>query len=389
MPGFEVFGEEERAALNEIFDKSGGVVFAHGFGPMRNEIYRVRDFETAFAKKMNSKHGQAVSSGTAALSVALSALGLAPGDEFITQSHTFIATAEAGVLLGAKPVIVDIDDSLNMDPAALEAAITPKTKAIIPVHMLGVGAHMDGIMAVANKHGIAVLEDAAQALGGTYKGKHLGTFGKIGSYSTDSGKTLNTGEGGMVVTSDEELYIAMRSYHDHGHEYSKTLGRGQEAALGIGFNFRMSEMQGAVGIVQLGKLDYIIEKHRENKGRIKSALSGLPIKFRTIPNPDGDISDSLTFFLETPEDAQKVVAHMAKNGIGTKNIPDALNWHFSRNWSHMAPYLGMSEAAIANGWQQSHDLLSRAVAMPIMVKMEDERIEKIISTVTDAVNSIG
>ena len=149
MPGFEVFGKEEREAIAEIFELNGGIIFAHGFDAMRNDVYRVREYEHAFSNTMNAKYGQAVSSGTAAIKVALKALGVGPGDEVITQAYTFVATVEAIFETGATPVIVDIDDTLNMDPVALKLAITPDTRVIIPVHMMGEAADMDAIMIIA------------------------------------------------------------------------------------------------------------------------------------------------------------------------------------------------------------------------------------------------
>jgi 8-amino-3,8-dideoxy-alpha-D-manno-octulosonate transaminase len=197
MPGFEVFGDEELAAITDLFKQNGGIVFAHGFDAMRKGIYKVREYERAFADKIGIKHAQAVSSGSAALKVALDALDVGRGDEVITQAFTFVATVEAIRETGATPIIVDIDDTLGMSAAAFEAAITPRTKAVIPVHMMGEPADMDPILGIARKHNIAVLEDAAQAVGASYKGKNTGTLGDIGAFSTDAGKTLNTAEGGL------------------------------------------------------------------------------------------------------------------------------------------------------------------------------------------------
>src|ERR1043166_3937167 len=157
MPGFEVFGEDERKAINELFDANGGILFAHGFDAMRKGVYRVREFEAATAKKFGVPHAQAVSSGSSALRVALAALGVGPGDEVIIPAFTFVATAEAVIQSGAAMVVVDIDDSLNMDPKAFRAAITKRTKAVIPVHMMGAPADMDPILAAAKEHGIKVV----------------------------------------------------------------------------------------------------------------------------------------------------------------------------------------------------------------------------------------
>ncbi|MGD0024841.1 MAG: DegT/DnrJ/EryC1/StrS family aminotransferase [Xanthobacteraceae bacterium] len=383
MPGFELFGEEERQAVNEIFDKAGGIVFAHGFDAMRNGIYKVREFERGFAAKMGVKHAQAVSSGTAAIKVGLQSLGVGPGDEVITQAFTFVATVEAIKETGAMPVVVDVNDTLNMDPKALAAAITPRTKAVVPVHMMGECAEMDEIMAIARRRNLLVMEDAAQALGASYHGRLAGTMGDVGAYSTDAGKTLNTGEGGLVVTNDEQRFVMARAFHDHGHEYSKTKGRGEEGALCYGFNHRMTEMQGAVGIAQLAKLDTIVGRQRQNKAMLTERLQSLPVAFRRSPDPTGDLADTLVFYLPDRSRTAAFVSSMRAKGLGTKNLPDAIGWHFSKHWTHVMKdhplYGGKTETA----WTKSADLLERSVAIAIMVKMDETRIDKIASALLD------
>ncbi len=376
MPGFEVFGEEERQAINELFDINGGILFAHGFDAMRKGVYRVREFEAAFAARMSAPYAQAVSSCTAALLTGLKALGVGPGDEVILPCFTFVATCEAVIHTGATPVIVDVDASLNMDPAALEAAITPRTKVAVPVHMMGAPADLDPIMAVAAKHGIKVLEDTAQGCGGTYKGRPLGTIGDVGAFSFDAGKVIITGEGGMVICRDEATFRTARAYHDHGHEYSQTIGRGQEGALCDGFNFRMTELQGAIGLVQLGKLDMILARQRENKKRLLAEIAELPYQRRVI-NDQGELGDAIIFFLDTAEQAGRFVAGMAREGLGTKNLPDAMRWHFAANWEHMFKKYGWYADSYQTQWSRSADLLTRAVALPVMVKMTDARIAEI------------
>lgn len=378
MPGFELFGEEERQALNDIFDNAGGIVFAHGFDAMRNGHFKVREFEKAFAAKMGATHGQAVCSGTAAIKVALKALGIGVGDEVITQAYTFVATVEAIFEVGATPVIVDVDETLNMDPVSLEAAITDKTRAIIPVHMMGEAAEMDPIMAIAKKHGLLVMEDTAQALGATYNGVRAGTIGDAGAFSTDAGKTLNTGEGGLVITSNEDIYLQARGYHDHGHEYSTTLGRGEEGAICRGFNYRMTEMQGAVGLAQLAKLEIIISRQRDNKAALMEGLKGLPFEFRRSPDASGDIGDTIVTYMPNRETSVKFVNAMREKGLGTKNLPDAIGWHFSKHWTHMLNDHPLYGGKVEGSWDKSADILERSVALAVMVKMDDARINQII-----------
>jgi 8-amino-3,8-dideoxy-alpha-D-manno-octulosonate transaminase len=382
MPGFELFGEEERQAINEIFDKNGGVIFAHGFDAMRNGVYKVREFERAFAAQLGIRHAQAVSSGTAAIKVALQSLGVGPGDEVITQAFTFVATVESIRETGATPIVVDVNDTLNMDPQAFRAAITPRTKVVVPVHMMGECAEMDEIMTIAKAHNILVMEDAAQALGATYFGKPAGTMGAVGAYSTDAGKSLNTGEGGMVVTDDEQRFVMARALHDHGHEYSTTKGRGEEGALCYGFNFRMTELQGAIGIAQLGKLKTIVSRQRENKAKLMKRLQALPVSFRRSADPAGDLSDTIVFYLPNRERAAAFVAGMRAKGLGTKNLPDAIGWHFSKHWRHLMSGHPLYDGKCDTAWSKSADLLERSVAIPVMVKMDDARIDHVASMLT-------
>jgi 8-amino-3,8-dideoxy-alpha-D-manno-octulosonate transaminase len=377
MPGFEVFGEEERNAINELFDLNGGVIFAHGFDAMRKGVYRVREFEKAFASRMGVPYAQAVSSGSAAVKIGLIASGVVAGDEVIVPAFTFVATVEAVLEVGAVPVIVDVDDTLNISPSAFEAAITPKTRAVVPVHMLGAPAEMDQILAIAARHNLKVMEDNAQGCGGSYKGQLLGTMGCAGSFSLDAGKTIMTGEGGMVLTRDETVYVRSRAFHDHGHEYSATMGRGQEGALMVGFNYRMTELQGAIGLVQLKKMDMILKAQRENKRKLKSQLVDLPVVFRRILDEEGELSDAIVFFLESRDLATRFAQRMGQEGLGTKNLPDAMNWHFAGRWEHMRDRLPGSSEPWQTRWGKSADLLERSIALPVMVKMTDQRIDEI------------
>ncbi len=381
MPGFELIGKEEKGAVDQVFDK-GGVLYRYGLDDRRKNIFRVDKFEQEIAKKQGVKYCLCVCNGTAALKLALFGLGIKPGDEVITQSFTFIATVEAILELGAKPVICEVDKSLNMDPIDLEKKITDKTKVIIPVHMAGVSAKMDEIMVIAQKHNIPVLEDSAQALGGMYKGKHLGTIGEAGIYSLDIGKIITCGEGGLLVTDNEEVYLKAREYSDHGHEQNPDFPRGEDTRRFWGFNYKITEIQGAVGLAQLKKLDYILKKQKENKSRIKQAISDISnIEFRELPDSDGDASDALIFFAENSEKAKKFAELLKERGLGTKNLPDAINWHFAGTWNHIFSPDELN-------FPQSESILRRAIAIPIMVVMDDETIEKIIKAIKEISSQI-
>jgi len=379
MPGFELVGEEERAAIMELFD-DGGILFRHGFDAMRKDRYRVVEFEKAFAARVGSKHALAVTSGTAALKVALKAMGVGAGDEVITQSFTFIATAEAIADVGAKPVIVNIDDTLNMDPGELEGAITSRTRAILPVHMLGVAADMDAITTIAKSYDLPVLEDNCESLGADWDGKPLGSGGTACAYSLDFGKVITTGEGGMVTTDNEELYKLAKEYHDHGHESNPNLPRGRDTRRIHGFNFRMTELQGAVGLAQVQKLNFIVETNRRNYARLEEGLKGIPgLTFRTIPTKCKPLCDTFIFELPTVEIAQDFVKLMGEQGLGTKNVPDAIEWHFAGYWDHLFQSYGVGKEELWQSTLPSYQRLSRCVSLPVMVKHTPELIDQNIA----------
>jgi len=245
MPGNEVFGKEEVKEVMDVLDT--GVLMRYGFDKERRGIFKVRQFEEEFACYMGAPYALGVTSGSTALKVALAALDVCPGDEVIVPAFTFMATYEAVLEVGAIPVMADIDETLNLDPAAIKACRTAHTKAVIPVHMCGVGARIEDIAREAKAAGLKVLEDNAQSCGGTIHGKKLGTFGDMGTFSFDYYKTITTGEGGMLITNNKSLADRAEWYHDHGHDHNPHVSRAEEGRSILGFNFRMNEFQGAVG----------------------------------------------------------------------------------------------------------------------------------------------
>jgi 8-amino-3,8-dideoxy-alpha-D-manno-octulosonate transaminase len=388
MPGFELIGKKEQTAVNDVFEKSGGVLFAHGFDARRNNIFRVRDFETKFAQKLQGRRAAACTSGTAAQYIAMKSLGITAGDEVITQSFTFIATIEAIMACGAKPIIVDINETYNMSPQSLEAAITEKTKLIIPVHMLGNLAEMDEINKIAKRYKIPVLEDACEALGATYKGKSAGLLSDVGVFSLDFGKTITTGEGGMVISNNEDLISKCFKFIDHGHDSDLSLPRGQDTAVAYGFNYRMMELQAAVGLVQIDRLSHIVESNRRHKKIIKDELSAFSdkIKFRKITD-EGELADTIIFNLESSKLSDKLVIKLGEEGLGTKNVPDAMRWHFTKYftqiWENTNYYQNNSTA-----WSISDKLLSRSVSLPIMVNWTESDLNRITNSLKKILSSI-
>jgi len=380
MGGAELIGKEEKEMVSEVIDR--GVLFRYGFNEKRKNIFRTLEFEEAFKKYMGCSFALGVSSGSAALRVSLAALGIRKGDEVITQSFTFVATIEAILESGAVPVITEVDKSLNMDPSDLESKITEKTKVIIPVHMLGVPARLNEIMAIGRKKNIPVLEDSCQACGSSYHGKKTGTLGLMGTYSFDYVKTLTTGEGGMVVSNEKRLYDLARYYHDHGHEHNPEVPRGEDSHSITGFNYRMNEIQGAMGLAQLSRLDYVLAQQRKNKAAIKNAIANIPgIEFRDQPDPAGDGGDTLAFFLPNAQTAQAFNQSLAKRKVDTKILPSAMNWHFVGNWNHIIEFCRPYRL---DAWPKSEKLLKRAIALPISVLMSPEQIQRVTDGVQQA-----
>ena len=383
MPGYEVIGEEEKKALNEIFDESNGVLYRYGFDKIRNNRYRVSEFEEEVKKVTHARFAHATSSGTSALIASLLALDVKPGDEVITQSHTFIATVEAILAVGATPVIANIDETLNMDPESFEELITENTKVVIPVHMSGCAADLTTIEAIARRNDIKILEDNAQSFGGVIGNNYLGTYGDVGILSFDPGKPITTGEGGMVLTNNEEIYKRVRAISDHGHKYLEGIPRGEDTARCLGYNFKMNELQGAVGLAQIKKLGNILHAQRENKRKILQGISSIPnIEFRKIINPEGDISDSVSFMLKDEKTADEFVKKWTEAGFGTKNLPDALNWHFAGLWFHLDMGLPLDNL------EPSYNILKRTVSIPVNVKMDDKKITEIILKISEITKNL-
>ena len=375
MPGFEIIGKEEKLELNSIF-KNGSVLFRHGFEARRNGTYKVRQFENDFKNKFKSNYSLAVSSGTSALRVALATLDL-KNDEVITQAFTFVATVEAIVEARAKPIITEIDETLNMDPNDLLKKITKKTKAVIVVHMLGVPANLDKITKICRKKKICLIEDTAWGCGGKFKNKFLGTWGQIGTFSFDFAKNITTGEGGMILFKNKKDYQKAIAWHDHGHENNPKKQRWEDTRKSSGFNFRMTELQGAVGIAQLKKLNIIIKKHRNNKNDIWRLISkNKEIIQRKIPKGSYETADALIIKLENKNLALKLRKELLKFNISTKILPEAYTWHFASTWSHIKE-LKKQYKNLENNFSKSKKIIEKCVSIPIFFNMKHDFSNKI------------
>ncbi|WP_310991718.1 DegT/DnrJ/EryC1/StrS family aminotransferase [Aequorivita marina] len=333
MPGFEIFGAEERKQVNEVLET--GVLMRYGFDGMRNNHWKAKEFETAFAKRMDAEYCQLVSSGTAALTVALASAGIGAGDEVIMPTFTFVASFESILALGAVPVLVDIDDTLTLDPKAVEAAITDKTRCVMPVHMCGSMADLKALKAICKKHNLILLEDACQAIGGTYDGKPLGSYGDLGCFSFDYVKTITCGEGGAVLTNNKKYALHADHYQDHGHDHIGN-DRGAETHPFLGYNFRISELNAAVGLAQLDKLDEILKTQKENYTILRNALEDIEgVTFRNVPEGGEENYSFLSFFLPTEELTKKAHKALSEAGVDACFYWYSNNWHYINGWEHL------------------------------------------------------
>ncbi|MFA6480293.1 MAG: DegT/DnrJ/EryC1/StrS family aminotransferase [Victivallaceae bacterium] len=311
--GAHFIDEKELAAVSRVI-KSRSLFRYYGFD-LQNEVSKL---EKEFASYIGSKHAIAVSSGTGALQVALGALGVGPGDEIILPGYFWVATVGAVVRSGAIPVLVDSDDTFSLDPSKVEAKITPRTKAIIIVHMGGVIGHIKELVKVARKHNLKVLEDCAQATGASQAGIKAGAFGDIGIYSFQFNKNITSGEGGMIVCNDTKLYNRAFAIHDLGYprnDAGRLVFDNKETQL-WGVGCRMSELTGAVARVQLNKLDRICKNMRTAKNLIKDKIDGIKgITASKVIDPDGDSGNFLLLTFDNRKMSLDFVGRLRAEGI--------------------------------------------------------------------------
>lgn len=384
MPGFEIIGEEERAAVAKVMES--GVFMRYGFDGPRQGHWPSLELEKALQQKLGVAHAHVCSSGTAAVFSALAACGVGAGDEVIVPPFTFVADIEAVLWLGAIPVFAEIDETLCLDPRSVEAKFSGKTRAVLVVHMCGAMARVDQLAALCERKGVPLIEDTAQAVGATYSGKALGTFGRAGCYSFDYVKTITCGEGGAVVTNDPELYDCVQAFTDHGHDH-KGKDRGADQHPLIGLNFRISELHAAVGLAQVAKLDSILETQRRHKAFLKEGLQGIPgVTFRDVPDPAGDSATFLTFFLPTEEQARTKAGELAAAGVDACFYWYDNNWHYHRRWDHFKNLTSPAALAVKQaGWltdlhsidtPQSDAVLGRAICMLIKLSWTEADLEQ-------------
>jgi 8-amino-3,8-dideoxy-alpha-D-manno-octulosonate transaminase len=396
--GMLIDKEEEQAVLESLRAKRLFRYYGPNPGPSK-----AAQLEEQFAAFMGAGYGLAVTSGTAALICSLISLGVGPGDEVIVPAYTWIATAAAVVAVGAVPVIAEVDESLTLDPVDLELKITPFTRAVIPVHMRGGPCRMDRIMAVARKHDLKVIEDAAQADGASFQGRRLGNWGDVGAFSLQFNKIATSGEGGMLITSDQKVWERATMYHDvvGGHR-----NHVPEASILPGVNFRMPELLAAVALVQLGKLDGMLMAMRRNKQVLKDSLSGAAaqkgVRFRTIHDAAGDAAIALIFYLPEREQALRVAEALNAEGAPSFVMysPDQVDYHIYQHWS---PIMNQRTWTPEGGPWKNHprkvtyeremcprtlDLLGRAIHLDVSPSLTNTNLEELCEALEKALRTI-
>ncbi len=326
-PGSYLIGEEEKKALLEVIE--AGYLFRYGDKSDPGFLARVWQFEKEVSKYLGIRYTVAVNSGTSALWIALCALGIGPGDEVVVPGYTFISSITSIIYARAVPVLVEIDETLDLDPEDVKKKITPRTKAIMLVHMLGNPGHIDEIRKIAQENNLYLIEDCAQAFGAKYKGSFVGNYGDIATYSFNIFKTITAGDGGMLAMNNEDFYKRSFAIHDQGHlPLRKGVEQGSRTVIGL--DFRMAELAAAVLLAQLKKVEGIKERLKEKKRRFKERIKDIKgLSFRTLPDPDGELGTILTVFLPDEEVARKV-----GDELGCGVVADS-GWHVYNNMEHI------------------------------------------------------
>ena len=389
------FGQEELDAIARVLET--GWLFR--YGGETTALRQVEQFEARFAERMQVPHAVAVTSGTAALICALVGLGIGPGDEVIVPGYTFIASAAAVVDVGAVPVIAEVDETLTMDVQDVRAKISPHTRAIIPVHMTGIPCNLEPILDLAREHDLYVIEDACQAIGGSYQGQPLGSMGHAGAFSLNFYKIIGVGEGGVAITRDRTVYDRMRMYHDCGVSFwGKQDGVASDLIPGI--NYRMSEVLGAFALVQLGRLDSFLAGMRPIKKDVYQAVRGA-LSPAPQNDPDGDCGTTLHLQFDSTEAAVRFEAALKERGVGASRPINTgrhvySNWEFIMNKSNVSPRWDVWGAPHYTGdvdyapdmCPHTLDILARTVAISTDPFWTPEEVAGLVARLLDAAEAI-
>jgi 8-amino-3,8-dideoxy-alpha-D-manno-octulosonate transaminase len=394
MAGTELFGNEERKEVMDVLET--GILFRYNHDSQRGGVWKARTFEEEFSKYLGAKHTHFCASGTAADAISLAVCGIGYGDEVIVPPYTFIAPIEAVLLAGAIPVFAEIDETLCLSPEGIEKAITPRTKAVLLIQVFGSMGRMEEIQSVCEKHNLVLIEDAAPALGGSYKGKMLGNFGKVSAFSFDFYKIITAGEGGAIATNDDEIYDRAYKYSDHGHDHIGDV-RGAEQHPILGFNFRGSELGAAVVLAQLRKLPYMISKQREHQAALKKVIAEFPeITPRLVPDEEGDSATFLSFFLPDGEKAVKTFEEFQKAGLSA-SYWYRNNFHYHRQWGHLKemksifnlPVMAMKERPDYKNLSvpKSDAIMQKLMMTQIMVNWSEEEVNGLAEKMRSALKT--
>jgi len=392
-PGGLEIGEPEKRQILEALDRK--YLFRY-YRPDEHPS-KVAEFERRFAEKFGCRYALMTNSCTSALIAALMACEVGPGDEVIVPAYTYWSSVSAVLAAKAIPVIVEVDESLTIDVDDLAAKVTDQTKAVMPVHMRGAPCRMDRVMQIAAERKLVVIEDNAQAMGGSFQGRKLGTFGGCGCFSLQYYKIITAGEGGVVATDDERLFIRVQSIHD-----SAACWRPDRFAparwpweLSYGFDFRASELEGALALAQLQRLDELIERMRARKAAVKQAVGRIDgIAYRRLNDPAGDTAVCLIFFVPDAPLAARFVRALQAEGVAASHVyhPDIPDWHVFAHWQHLfakatptaegcpftCPYYkGKLPEYSADMCPRSAELLARAVHIDLPPQMSDHDAELI------------
>ena len=397
------FSPENRAKIRQIIKSEANLKGPHLFRYYNPKPSKVAEAEKAMLNLIGTKYCLAVNSCTSALVASYRALGVGAGDEVIVPAYTFFATSATVVASNAIPVIVDVDETLCLDPEATEKAITRRTRAIVPVHMRGAPAQMDAIMDIAHRKGIPVVEDAAQAGGGSFDGKRLGSIGTIGCFSFDYYKVIVSGEGGFVTTDDEWLYTRAQGWHDTAACWrpDRFARERQEGELFCGENYRMSELEGAVALAQIRKADKMLAGYRRAKKQIKEAIEKFPgLSFRRLTDEAGDTGICLIMFLPDADTTRRALEFMQAEGVPAGGIYDSKirDWHVFSYWEHILerktvasdglPWSAVPENELPKYSRdmcpRTLDLLSRA----IIVDIETHYSEQDCAAIANGINKV-
>ena len=392
----EFFGAEERRHVNDVLET--GALFRYNHEHIRKDIWKAGDLEREVRRFTGAQYAHAVSSGSTAVATMMAAAGLGFGDEVIVPPFTYVAPIEAVLLAGALPVFADIDETLCLSAAGIEQAITPRTKAVLLVHMCGAAADMDSILAVCKKHNLILVEDAGQALGAFYKGQSVGLFGKAGAFSFDYFKITTCGEGGVCITNDRTVHQFITQISDHGHSHIGT-NRGMETHPVFGSNYRIGELNAAVGLAQMLKLEHIRTNKRRVKSYLKQRLAEIPnLRFRNPIDEAGDSATFLNFFMPTTALAQRLVEELNRENVGGIAYWFKNMYHFINQWEHIKNlrfpaklaihHLGAPQDYNSLDLPQAQAVIGSLISINISGKMDSETLQIYADSVLKAIKKV-